>query len=337
MVVTLSSHYYAIGQSTCAQTLRLGQSVYDQGRLHELPQLLEGCLRNGFSDQEKANAYKLLTLTYIYLEEPEKADESMLALLRLDHEFKINDAVDPAEFVALYKTFRTAPIYRIGAKLGSSISQPNVVSYNPVNSGASNYEYGFGFNATLSAEIPLTFNKALTINPELGLAIKSFQYLGEVKDFNESIVSTTTGKETQNWISLPLSVQYKITKSKLNPYIGLGGTVDYLLSANINSVMLRPTNQSIEERSFQSQPLRENININATASAGMKTPIKGGFLTAEVRFYYGLSKINSRETLLDNQFLINDYQYADGIFRLNALSLTVGYAYNIFNPIKLKK
>lgn len=119
-VVVLLAGSYARAQSTCAQTLRLAQSIYDQGRLHELPQLLQKCLEeNGFNDEEKVNAYKLLTLTYIYLEEPAKADEYMLALLRTDTEFKVNDAVDPAEFVALYKTFRTYPIYRIGGKLGA--------------------------------------------------------------------------------------------------------------------------------------------------------------------------------------------------------------------------
>src|SRR5690348_11970776 len=93
--------------TSCAQTLRLARSTYEQGRLHEVPELLERCLENGFSRQEKVEAYKLLCLSYIYLEEPAKADEAMLDLLRTDHYFEINETTDPAEFVALYKTFRT--------------------------------------------------------------------------------------------------------------------------------------------------------------------------------------------------------------------------------------
>ena len=125
IVVALSGvSFFARGQSTCAQTLRLAQSIYEQGRLHELPQLLQECLRNGFNHEEKVSAYKLLTLTHIYLEEPEKADEMMLALLRTDTEFQVNDAVDPAEFVALYKTFRTYPIYRIGGQTGCGCRSP---------------------------------------------------------------------------------------------------------------------------------------------------------------------------------------------------------------------
>src|SRR6187549_1035341 len=74
---------------SCSQTLRLARSTYEQGRLHEIPALLAKCLAGGFSQQEKVEAYKLLCLSYIYLEEPQKADEAMLNLLRTDHYFKI--------------------------------------------------------------------------------------------------------------------------------------------------------------------------------------------------------------------------------------------------------
>lgn len=140
--------------SSCAQTLRLARSTYEQGRLHEIPTLLESCLNNGFSTQEKVDALKLLTQTYIYLEEPTKADATMLQLLQTDHYFEINEAIDPAEFVALYKTFRTTPIYRIGLKAGAVTSQPNVTSSDVANEGTGVYDNRFSFLAGVSAEIP---------------------------------------------------------------------------------------------------------------------------------------------------------------------------------------
>src|SRR5438105_6022452 len=95
--------------TSCSQTLRLARSTYDQGRLHEVATLMEKCLKGGFTQQEKVEAYKLLCLTYLYLEEPEKADDAMLNLLRTDPYFEVNKQVDPAEFIALYRTFRTQP------------------------------------------------------------------------------------------------------------------------------------------------------------------------------------------------------------------------------------
>src|SRR5882672_2751878 len=132
----------AVAQApNCSQTLRLATSTYEQGRLHELPGLLEGCIKSGFTEDQKVQAYKLLTLAYIYLEEPEKADASMLLLLETNTEFQINEAIDPAEFIALYKTFRTTPVYRIGGKGGTSVAQPNVASSDNANDAGSKYKY----------------------------------------------------------------------------------------------------------------------------------------------------------------------------------------------------
>ncbi|PZR40196.1 MAG: hypothetical protein DI538_04880 [Azospira oryzae] len=318
-----------------AQKIRLARATFEQGRLHELPRLLEKL--DKFSKSEKVEAYKLLAQTYVYLEEPEKADEAMLNLLRTDHYFEVNEAVDPAEFVALYNTFRTTAVYRFGAKLGSNITQPNVLSYNAINNGSSSYKYQFGFNAMVTAEIPLPFlRNRLTINPELGFIIKSFSYKGQVLNYNEVVTSQTAGKESQKWITLPISLQYQLKENRLNPYVALGGSADYLISSGISAEQKRPGNQAVESRNFKANPLREKLNINLSASVGMKMKITGGYLTAELRAYYGLSKINSSKTLLNNQYLTYDYQYVDGIYKLNSISITVGYIYNIFNPVKLK-
>jgi len=86
----------------------------------------------------------------LYLpEEPEKADESMLSLLRTDPYFKPNPDVDPAEFIGLYNTFRTRPVYRLGVKFSINASQPNVSDYNPISPGTGKYSYKVSFGGDL--------------------------------------------------------------------------------------------------------------------------------------------------------------------------------------------
>src|SRR5688572_11347741 len=207
-----------LAQSTCTQTLRTARSTYDQGRLHELPVLLDGCIKSGFTQQERVEAYKLLTLAYIYLEEPKKADEAMLNLLRTDHYFEINEATDPAEFVALYKTFRTNPIYRLGGKIGVNASQPNVVEAVEANEGTSEYKYRISVQFHIAADIPLT--NTLTFCPELGLMQRSFKYENVLNQ--QDTTFTTTAIEKQTWLSLPLTLQYTFPKIRFKPYIGIG-------------------------------------------------------------------------------------------------------------------
>jgi hypothetical protein len=315
----------------CSQTLRLATSTYEQGRLHELPGLLDGCLKSGFTSEQKVQAYKLLTLAYIYLEEPEKADASMLLLLQINNEFQINEAIDPAEFIALYRTFRTTPLYRIGGKGGANIAQPNVASSDNTNDGGSKYKYRLGISAGIAAEIPIRMLKLknLTLNPELYFQIVSFNYT------NQDTVHSAFGPRTQNWISLPISLQYKFGKSKFNPYVALGVETSYLLSSKSTGQSTIKSNTGGEQKSFDVTPNSNRLNFFGVASVGAKYKIGKGMVVAELRYHQGLRNVTRVNGTYANPFLTWDYHTADAIYKLNYLTLTVGYLVNIYNPKKL--
>lgn len=326
-------------QTSCAQNLRLARATYEQGRLHEVPTYVQSCIENG-SNQEKVEAYKLLCLTYIYLEEPMKADQAMLSILRTDHYFTVDLASDPAEFVALYRTFRTDPIYRIGAKAGVNATQPNVISYVPANDGESKYSYGLSFQAGFTGEIPMVSN--LTFSPEVNLLLRSFKYentstfqdanLGEAREFR------TTGNERHIWVAVPLAVQYKLIKSRFNPYVSLGISTDFLLSAQNTFLRTKQEASSLEEQTVNLKNDRKKINVSGIASIGGKMKVPSGFAIAEVRYTHGLTRVNGTENIysrFDKTFPTSGY--VDGIFKLSGVSVNVGYVYNIFNPKKIKR
>ncbi|HEY9488369.1 MAG TPA: outer membrane beta-barrel protein, partial [Chryseosolibacter sp.] len=274
-VALFSGTYVAWGQSTCAQTLRLAQSIYEQGRLHELPQLLYKCLaENDFNDEEKVSAYKLLALTYIYLEEPDKADQMMLSLLRTDNEFKVNDALDPAEFVALYKTFRTYPIYRIGLKLGGVATMPSVVSSDFADDGTNNPSHNFGFSGSINSEIPLPGKwRKFTLNPEIAFQLSSFDGINEwvAADERGDSSRVTPATETGAWISAPVSLQYDLHERRLtNYYVSLGLSADYLFSSSKKIISNREGSSAIDENSISLSQQRNKFNAGAMLSGGFK-------------------------------------------------------------------
>lgn len=339
LIGVLTLHHAHGQQTSCAQNIRLARATYEQGRLHEVPTYVQSCIQNG-STQEKVEAYKLLCLSYIYLEEPVLADQAMLNILRTDHYFTVDPASDPAEFVALYRTFRTDPIYRFGAKIGANATQPNVISYVPANDGQSEYSPGISFLAGIGVEVPL--RKNLTFAPEVNLILKNFKYdntvtyteevSGEPREFH------TTGTERHTWLSIPFSVQYQVLKSRLNPYVSLGVSTDVLVSAQNTFLRTKQEASSLEEQTVNLKSSRANINISAIASVGGKLKVTGGFAVAEIRYSHGLSKVNNTEdvySIFDKTFPTGGY--VDGVFKLNSLSFTVGYMYNIFNPKKIKK
>ncbi len=332
--------------NSCAQTLRLARSIYEQGRLHDVPGLLERCLQNGFSHDERTEAYKLLCLAYIYLEEPTKADEAMLNLLRSDHYFQIKPETDPAEFVALYKTFRTDPIYRIGINLGANSSLPDVVNYTPANQLESQYDYGFAFQAGITADIPLSSLRGrFTLHPELLLLMRSFKYRNEGtltdiapdgSPFSRSF--ETNGVEKQTWVTLPVMIQYRLADKKFKPYIGLGIAADYLLAAKNTFRRTKEDATSLEEQSISLLDSRNQLNISGLAAIGVKAKATGGFIVAELRYAYGFTAINDAESIYANLDRIYPTGgYVDGIMKINTMSVTLGYVYNRFKPKKIRK
>ena len=105
---------HALAQGISAE-LQQARTSYDAGRLDEIPSTLLKNVNDMESivvqKDEKAESYRLLVLSYIYLDEPAKADDAMLQLLKVDKEFEPAKN-DPAEFTNLWKAYRTTPIFR---------------------------------------------------------------------------------------------------------------------------------------------------------------------------------------------------------------------------------
>lgn len=349
-VILLIVSYSSFAQNvTPGQTLRLARATYEQGRLHEIPAQLNSDVLGEMNKQEKVEAYKILCLSYIYLEEPEKADEAMLNILRSDPYFEINAAVDPAEFVALYKTFRTLPILRIGGKLGIDATQPNVkenITAGDVQ-GDSKFKPLVGINFGISVDKPLS--ERLNIHAEVLYSQKKFGLTQTFKRFNadpdsnDNFQNETEAIESETWVSLPLAVQYKPLNGKskfnqkFNPYVSAGITLDYLLAAKISGEQFRDGQSSVQEKSFEFKPSRNSMNISLMAALGIKLRAAGGYIVTEVRYLHGLTNISSKESAFKNQEITWELNYADPVFKISSLGISAGYIQNIFNPKKHKR
>ena len=81
---------------TCEENLSTAQERFEKGHLNGIPGLLVECLRSGFSRSEKIQAYRLLTISYLYNDDPFGAENSFLKLLELDPEYRVTEN-DPVE------------------------------------------------------------------------------------------------------------------------------------------------------------------------------------------------------------------------------------------------
>ncbi len=336
----------AFSQATnCTQVLRLIRTTYEQGRLHELPQMAEGCLRgegtNGFSNDEKREAYRYLTLSYIYLEEPEKADEMMVQLLNTDHFYQPNKEVDPAEFIALYNKFRHDPIYRFGFKFGGNMTQPVVSSYYNVGSagaGQGKYAMGFSFQAYGLFEKDFFRKIPLVLVGELGYVSRSYTYTNPqlaVSDETGQSISSQQFQFTQSFLDLNVIGQYKLKNTiDMQTYVGAGPGISYLLSSSNQASTVIGDGYTITGSAVVDTNSYNKLLVSATIVAGFKYRFGEAYITVEARYQMGFTNVvnpakrTNPEIALDYQGRYNDY-------KINNMSINLGVIFPHFKPLKL--
>lgn len=355
--VLTSLSWNALGQaSTCVQTLRMAQSTYESGRLHELPSILKNCLRNGFTDEEKRQAYKLLAQSYIYLEEPESADSAMLNLLRTDHFFEINEDVDPAEFVSLYNKFRTQSLFRGGVKIGPTFNTASPMSdsfIGAASSGTGSYSLGVGFNIGLVFEKDFFPSKVdakgagrFTIAPEANFAIRSFKETSTqfIKDgvTGDEVIADSEEKIKLSWIEVNPLVKFRIPKreqdGRFEPFLVGGPGVNLVLKAQLTNGQLNRNDGAgtVTGAAVNIKDSFRPLNFSAIVGAGAKVRVGGIFITGDVRVQYGLSNLIDPSSRTNSEAAF-DYSYVPNDSRLNSIMINLGVQYAYFNPKKLIK
>jgi hypothetical protein len=337
-------------QQSGAQTMRLARSIYEQGRLHEIPDLINKNLTS-FSKSELVDAYRLLTLSYIYLEEPEKADESMQKLLQTDPFFEPNKDVETAEFMGLYKTFRTKPVFSIGVRAGVNGTQPLLKDIYYVASGAQGhgkysnkiaFQYGLVFEKEIFDRSKKAFLRRVTFDPELLLTSRSFKYSNPsfyTQDADPSAgAATFDGQFTQSYLDFNPLFQLRMNNSKtLITYVGFGPGISYLTKATATLVLTRNGGVGgVSGPDVQNSKSFSMLVGSVIATAGVKYKFGSIFLNADGRIQYGFnSPVNSsKRTEPESVF---DYSYTLPNYRPLTVMVNLGFIYPYFNPIKLKR
>ncbi|WP_185152636.1 porin family protein [Fulvivirga aurantia] len=327
-------------ENACAKTLNSARSSYEQGRIEEVPGLLEDCLKNGFNDVEMVEAYKLLILSYLYYDERAAAENAMLNFLKFEPEYEINPVVDPPEFINLYNSFRTNPIFLIGAKAGGNATFVDVEkNYSLSNTASSTgtYRSKVGYQVGLTLDVPLS--KKFSIATELNLIANTYEYTKKQLQFSSLLYT-----EEQMWGELPLFVRYNFGSSKLKYYVQVGGAVSYLLSAEANvertdSVNIEVGNRSVSGPSIDLTPQRESLNYSIVGGFGlkMKDVLGNGYLLFDVRYSHGLPNVVNTDARYNNNELQYQYLYVDNDYSIKNAFVSLGYYIPIYKPKVIKK
>jgi len=338
----------AFAQDQCTIALNEAEDKFDQGRLYEIPEIIQSCINDGFTKEEKIRAYRLLTLTYLFLDYYNEADKSYLELLKLSPEYNTNDELDPMELINHHEKFTTRPIYYLTmGKIGFNFSYVNILTDYSLSQSVNNsdkYTSVPGFHAGFGAEMVLYQN--LHLSGEFFLSQKSLHLIDTHWDFyttNMDIIHTN--------IELPISLKYNFFRRKVNPFIAGGISPSVLLESNIQNIAgaYRSIDEEGMEEEFPVQArqeigttqLKNKFNYSLLVGGGINYKIGLNYLVFEVRYSMGMLNITDikkrwREDIVVGRNLKFPVGQVDDDFKINNLSFFVGFVKPLYKPRKIK-
>lgn len=320
-------------QISCVQNLREARNSYDAGKLNDLPKLLLKCIDNGFSKEEKVEALRLVTLSYLFDEEQEKAEASYLRLLKIEPEYQVNLESDPTELIILSERYDTEPKFFYGFKLGSAYNILDGTSNIIHNlSDLGKYDPPIGLSGGLFFQYPI--NNEFSVNLETYYNFRRTVLNRNIKSAEGNSTTRQTISETQQWIEVPLLVNYKLPMVESFSLEATGGpSFHYLLTSNL-------TIQGTEIEINDKEMLIYRNQLNVSGLLGLRANFKKigrNFLTVEALFQYRfIDEINENVNTAELDVLLKDAFYAEGQYRGHAFILRVGLRFPRFNPELIK-
>jgi len=347
--------------SGSAQYLLDAQSLFAAGKLNQVSAKLDSCFKNNPTKDERVQAYKLLSVTYTYLEDYVKAENSVLNLLRLENEYKVNQDIDPTEFIKLYQKFRTYPIFHIGLRAGGNLPVlgfGKTYESDGAPKDAGTYKWQYGFSVGIDGEFQLRkVNEHLEVCPGILYSSRSFNVSQTLRlsprillgNGQSTIINSTLEKLT--WIDIPVVMRYNFkigkteevktglvkgiqssqaVKPKPQPFVEAGISLNYLLK-NDQTILKSnnsPKGQAKDIVNTSMMEFSKSFNYGVMAGGGFKLDIPMAILVVRLDFNFLLNRLSIRDENLSTLIRINDY-------RMHNIALTLGYIRKIYKPKKI--
>ncbi|MGM0582225.1 MAG: outer membrane beta-barrel protein [Bacteroidota bacterium] len=325
-----------MAQSSCERNLNEARADYSNGNLYAIPGKLADCLEEGFSKTEKIDALRLLTLTYININQQEKARDTFIKLLNIKTDFQVKQNVDPSELYSLYRKIDTDAKYYIGLTFGVNLNDIQVVSDRNSNPIESNHSAKYSSKLSYP-QVGVQFLYPLTKNWIVGVEAQfqnqRFHYKEKNIYINDNNPENTEENFTDisydlsnNGVNLNINLRYMKDYYKWKPFIELGSVgrynIGYTILDYLSSYSTTVENENIDELKISSR----RVKFNVGASANLGTMIKLGENYGEIKFgvcQYFIHHLNAeaRESVfrntIANGMVLKEDDYTNMVYQIS--------------------
>jgi hypothetical protein len=324
-------------QVNCGNTLKEAKEMYEAGQIDEIPQMLSGCMISGFTRTQRIEAYKLIIMAYLFDDNQFDAEKTMDDFLKKFPEYEVMPN-DPVEFVYLLESYKTSSVYSFNLFFGPTISNPRIKEPYSVwdnnmtektdKSGVS-YQFGIGVSRNLWKE--------LNINLDAIYSMHSYSQTEQnyiVLDGSKFQVVKTNSKEKLTKIDFPLSFTYSFGKGNFSYFGRLGGMVSFVTKSTLYLTETFSDKVTVTEDPFNMKDYRQKDYLAFLIGGGLQYKIPRGFLVLDFRYQLGLNNMSNNLDKYANPELWSNKFYLDDDFKLDYLSINIGYNFTIYQSRK---
>ena len=348
----------------CTGNLDQAKAWFQDGMLYDIPVILEECLTGGFTKEQRVEAYELLSLTYLYIDEPDKADESYLNLLKFDPEWA-PDTTTEVEIDFLSKKFKTTSVFTFyPAKIGGNLSFVKVIHNNGTdNTEDSRKSYKALAGGQVGAGVDWNISDQFSLAGELWFTFKDYRLTNNffpVDSFRASGFLTGDSLTIDyNFVGfeLPVYLRYPYKIYNWRPFVYGGYSISYFFSttAKPSNFDINGTDDGIDSKRIVIPDIGRTLNINSIRTsfnhsilmgAGVKYRMGLKFISFDVRYAWGLNNMLNTKDQIDfgdggEQHDIRELTFrhfqVDDDFRLNNLYFNLAFVSPIYKPRRIEK
>jgi hypothetical protein len=277
-------------------------------------------------------------------------------LLKANPEFVTDESRDPIDVVYLSNKFTASPIFSLYGRIGGNISIPRVIHDIDLFDGANGkdlkekYSLQPGFQLNVGGE--WHYSDYISVVAGLQYMYTSYSHVTsgifgrDVLDFQDKL----------SWLNIPVTLKYSFqNRGMFKPYLYAGYSTNFLvrdkgvIKYSNGEPALTSEGETINSVTSPDINLRYKRNTTNNAiivGAGLKRKIGLNYWFVDLRYSFGLRNIvNEKNHYADNTngkryeaslVPLMLYQQTEDYFRLDNLSISVGYIHPLYRPRKLK-
>lgn len=308
-----------LAQKKCKDVLNRSDKLFQDGQIQDAAKLCESCLRSLKTDEERFEAYRLLGISYQFLNNKKKAYYYAEMMIRLKPDYRKYPNIDPVEFTRLIEKFEVKQTVYGGLKTGMNYTSPTILkNYSPFNAPSTYYlttGYQFGGFAEYFIRDKITLGMDFLFN---GI------YLNQTLD-NIQGNSQRYSESQQYLLILPHINFYLPLSNGLRVYSGGGFGLNYMLNAMINlenrveqtGVTTLNSRNAIDERN--------RAQILTSIKMGISYPLGKGFVAIDCSYMIYFRNLIDEDQRFRNLDFIFYNQYINDDIRLSMFQFNLSY------------